>query len=159
MKSDLFVKRFREEMENRGMKTVYDVAPHCRGVSMCIIGDCMFGGKLPSAKKLAVICSSLGLSADYLLGFTDENKQPMLQNDFESKEYASLVQKRALALAPFYSRISGVCREAGVSRSDFLRLRCSGLFPTLEKCIKIAKYYGVGMDWLLCLSEEGGPEE
>lgn len=67
---DIFTTRFKEELKNSGLKQS-EFAKQV-GISKQCITDFKSGRSFPSLQTLRLICKSLDVSADYLLGIDDE---------------------------------------------------------------------------------------
>ena len=150
--------RFKQEMQRRGFYP-YDAAKFC-GLGHGVVIDCMNRGKAPCARRLAIICVAFDLSADYLLGLSDENKPLNPQCTFESVcSYCGVFHGRIKTIFKTREELKVFCKHVGVKECLLSRSYSYGSFPTIETCVKLAVYAGVSLDWLLGLSDKGGPEE
>ena len=158
MISETLKSRFKQEVQQRGFYP-YDAAKLC-GLAPGPILDCMNHGKPPGARKMAIICVAFDLSADYLFGLSDENKPLNPQCTFESVySYSGVFHKRIKAVLKTYKELKAFCEHIGIKEHLLYRPYSYGRFPTTEICVKLAVYAGVSLDWLLGLSDKGGPEE
>lgn len=158
MISETLKDRFKQEVKRRGFYP-YDAAKFC-GLGPGVVIDCMNRGKAPSARRLAVICVAFGLSADYLLGLSDENKPINPQCAFESVySYSDVFHERIKTILKTREELKAFCKHVGIKECLLSRSYSYGTFPTTETCVKMAVYAGVSLDWLIGLSDKGGPEE
>lgn len=158
MISETLKSRFKREVQQRGFHP-YDAAKFC-GLGAGVVIDCMNRGKVPCARRLAIICVAFDLSADYLLGLSDENKPIDPQCTFKSVySYSDVFHKRIKAVLKTYKDLKAFCEHIGIKEHLLYRSYSYGTFPTIETCIRMAIYAGVSLDWLLGLSDKGGPEE
>lgn len=158
MISETLKDRFKQEVQRRGFYP-YDAAKFC-GLGSGVVIDCMNRGKVPCARRLAIICVAFDLSADYLLGLSDENKPLNPQCTFENVyTYGEVFIRRIRTIFKTRKELWAFCKQIGISGNSMYRPYSYGSFPTIETCVKMATYAGVSLDWLLGLSDKGGPEE
>lgn len=158
MISETLKSRFKQEVQQRGFYP-YDAAKFC-GLAPGPILDCMNHGKPPGARKMAIICVAFDLSADYLFGLSDENKPLNPQCTFESVySYSDVFYSRIKTVLKTYKELRDFCEHVGLKENRLYRSYSYGMFPTTEICVKLAVYAWVSLDWLLGLSDKGGPDE
>lgn len=152
MTSEVFAKRFNDEMKTKG-DNIYSVAMK-HGVSVALVAGCAYQGKLPPVRKLVKLCSSYGLSIDYLIGDCDENKpvNSGVVYDYAS-DYPKQLAKRAKSV--IRNSVSEASQKTGIKYTDIAAFVASGKAMKIENVLSFAKYYNVSLDWLLGLSEEG----
>lgn len=108
------------------------------------------GDKIPKSYTMANICWALKISADWALGLTDVNRAP------DKKPSVEMPGKR------MWSCLSGLnrsCTEAsrgiGISVELFYQSwRNSTKAFSMQTVVKIARYYGVSVDYMLGLTDE-----
>lgn len=158
MISETLKNRFSEEVKRRGFYP-YEAAAFS-GLSPGVILDCMRFGEPPCTRKMAILCIKFNLSADYLMGLSDENKPLNPVCDFGGYyDYCDTFKERFNKVFKTKKELNEFCEKIGRKASNFYRNRKYGSFPPFEVCCEIAVHKNVSMDWLFCLSEEGGPEK
>lgn len=158
MISETLKNRFSAEVERRGLYP-YEAAAFS-GLSPGVILDCMRFGEPPCTRKMAILCIKFDLSADYLMGLSDENKPLNPQCTFENVyTYGEVFLSRIRTIFKTREELSKFCKHIEIKASNMYRPYNYGGFPTIETCVKMAVYAGVSLDWLLGLSDNGGPEE
>ena len=158
MISETLKDRFNQEVQRRKFYP-YDAAKFC-GLGPGVVIDCMNCGKVPCARRLAIICIAFELSADYLLGLSDENKPLNPQCTFENVyTYSKVFLSRIRTIFGTREELAKFCKHIKIKASNMYRPYNYGCFPTIETSVKMAIYAGVSIDWLLGLSDKGGPEE
>lgn len=158
MISETLKDRFKREVQRRGFYP-YDAAKFC-GLGPGVVIDCMNRGKVPCARRLAIICVAFDLSADYLLGLSDENKLLNPQCTFESVcSYCGVFHSRIKTIFKTSEELKAFCKHVGIKECLLYRSYSYGSFPTIETCVMMADYAGVSLDWLLGLSDKGGPTD
>lgn len=149
---DLFVDRFKAEMKSRGFNTVYDVMNEFPTLCIYQIVNCMSGGKVPSARKLANICFQLGLSADYLFGFIDENRKPSRDPQIDERGFFETIKERS-RVSFGDEPLDALAEKAGVKTTALSGLKSKGQPPAMDSLYKICKTRNISLDWLLGLSD------
>lgn len=158
MKSEILGKRFKAEMERRGLN-LYEAAAFC-GVNIPQVSNCMCGGPVPFPRLFRLICSAFNLSADYLLGLSDENKDVYndLKHQTENERHKQFKERIRKAVS-YYGRFVEISEKYGFTKGCVMKPYATGIYPRIDICYAVAKETGVSLDWLLGLSDKGGPKE
>lgn len=122
------------------------------------IGKALMSGKVPTARKLINICAAMNVSAEYLLGLTDENKGAPNGKILPLNESTDWYKQRVL-IATRKESNKIVAAKTGLKFWDVRDIFSKNNFMPVDKMLKICKAYDVSLDWLLGLSDDGGPEE
>lgn len=156
MISEVFARRFKDAMDAKG-DNIYSVAMK-HGVSVTLVAECAYKGKIPPVRKLVKLCSSYGLSIDFLTGFCDENKLVKSGIVYDcANGYMEEVARKAKKVFP--GNHDEVSRISGVKYTDVVAIKARGKSVKTESFVKICKAYDVSLDWLLGLSDDGGLDE
>lgn len=158
MKSEILGKRFKAEMDRRGLN-LYEASALC-GVNIPQVSNCMCGGPVPFPRLFRLICSAFNLSADYLLGLSDENKDVCGDLKYQTEqERHKQFKERIHKAVPYLGKFTEIAEKYGFTRGCITKPYAVGIYPRIDICYAVAKETGVSLDWLLGLSDKGGLEE
>ena len=121
------------------------------GIIASTIAGYYSGSIIPKDENLMLLCACLDVSADYLIGLTDDPK-PHGRNG----KYGYIVERIRFLMERYHMTQNGFCKRIGTSKSSaYLWLtRKKGI--SLYSVTKIAEAFGVRADWLIGLSDDMG---
>lgn len=128
------------------------------GISTKELMDIICNKSMPSLEVLAKLSELCGVSTDYILGIRTESRNadldgiiPFRYNPKIAERINSLIDKNNQSPQTTHSILAEIL---SMSEDEFYNLIAYGFIPHIETIIKLATYFGVSTDYLLCLSDE-----
>ena len=134
-----FQERLKELLEEKGMSRL--ALAKKLGISSTTINGYFNDNYFPHINIAIAMAEFFGCSLDYLFGLSDDKRAKGANKNSFIENFKSVIDENHLS-------ISKAMKELNMSQYNFYRWK-NGLFPKMNDLLDIAKYFEVGLDFLV----------
>lgn len=123
------------------------------GISYSVYSRILQYGILPKPDVLVRIADFFDVSADYLIGRTDDERFAASGGNATFAERLELI--RAAKGVTYYR----IAERTGINRNYFTEWKSGRVKPSLPYLVAVANYFGASLDYLLGRTDDDTPPE